>query len=495
MGIIRLNNVILVSLALLSLSGCAAKRMQVDFVGFEKVYAETSNRELLLNLARLQNHDPTYFFKLGTIQSAYRMSASVNGTGQKVTQGTGSLVAGQGIVGAGAAVVGSGTPTLTYENDPTFTFIPVNDETNAQLLLKPIQPETFYNLYLQGWRVDQLFRLMVDRIELTTPAADGHACSVETIRNVPPPVFSKADAATDADYLRETSNYVTFLRISALVYGLQKHGHLLLRDSTRVVPYDLKAGIAAGSAAEIPKASDIANAAAKNQSWELDDKTKQWVLGQQMFSATFYLNPRPTQPVPPGAQPDESLGQIKKNILLDGRMAGLENGRALDTALGVLAGGFSIEGAPTSEQQGDDSCSSVKKTGVATHLVMRSLIGIMAAAAQEEAAFDALAKRNPVIPVTQSSETPLTFLQAVPRIERVPSLRLKHIAGDKGTKPLVELSYADTNYVITDSANPDTPENQYWNRDMFRLITQLTAQVTVDISKFPLPGFVQIRTQ
>jgi hypothetical protein len=38
---------------------------------------------------------------------------------------------------------------------------------NAQFLLQPVSPEQFYSLYTQGWRVDQLFRLMVDRIELT----------------------------------------------------------------------------------------------------------------------------------------------------------------------------------------------------------------------------------------------------------------------------------------------------------------------------------------
>jgi len=48
----------------LGLSGCAAKRLKLDFTGFEKVYAETSNREVLLNLARLENRDPTYFSRL-----------------------------------------------------------------------------------------------------------------------------------------------------------------------------------------------------------------------------------------------------------------------------------------------------------------------------------------------------------------------------------------------------------------------------------------------
>lgn len=40
----------------------------------------------------------------------------------------------------------------------------------------------------------------------------------------------------------------------------------------------------------------------------------------------------------------------------------------------------------------------------------------------------------------------------------------------------------------------------YWltklgNRDMFRLICRLSSQVTVDISKFPLPEVLQLRTE
>jgi hypothetical protein len=454
---------LVVSLASLATSGCAAKRMKADFTTFEKAYAETSNREELLNLARLQNHDPTYFFKLGQISSSYRMQASLTGAANKVIQGN-----------LGAAVIGGGTPGLIYENDPSFTFIPVNDDTSAQLLLKPVPAETFYNLYLQGWRVDQLFRLMVDRIELATPTADGKACTIDTIRNVPPPAYPQPTAAMLADYTREAINYATFLRVSALAYGLQKHGHLLLRGSTRFVPLDGKSVLSGENGQNDPKATDLAAAAAKNQSWEFDGK--QWILGQQIFSAEFYLNPQPG-----ASTTDPNRQKIADNIVHDSRMKGLESGPTLENSLNVLANGFSIEGAPTGDQQANDSCQASK--GVSAHLVMRSLIGLMAAAAQEEKPFDALI----------GTDTG-NIRESVPPIEQVPALRLKWIPQDKGTQPVIDVNYHGTYYLITDTANPETPENQYWNRDMFRLINQLTAQVTVDISKFPLPGILQLRT-
>ncbi len=196
----------------LGLSGCATKRLKIDFTGFEKVYAQTSNQEMLLNLARLENRDPTYFFKIGQITSAYKMNVSLAGTAGYALQST-NIAAG--------SPNGSGTPSAIYENDPIFTFIPVNDETNAQLLLKPVPAETFYFMYEQGWRVDQLVRLMVDRFEVTRYDAANGRCSVETIRNTPP-----------ADYIRdpdELSSYATFLRVNAIIYWLQRHGYLLLR--------------------------------------------------------------------------------------------------------------------------------------------------------------------------------------------------------------------------------------------------------------------------
>jgi hypothetical protein len=467
--------------------------MRADFIGFEQAYAETSNREVLLNLARLQNHDTTYFFKLGQISSSYRMQASLTGTGNYVTQGTG--------VGGGNAI-GGGTPALTFENDPAFTFIPVNDDTSAQLLLKPVPAQTLYNLYLQGWRVDQLFRLMVDRIELTTPAADGKGCTVQTIRNLPPPKPGEATEATKSDYLTEASSYSTFLRVSALVYGLQKHGYLKLRGTTTFIPFDTASGISvppppaaseAGAksspdSSAVPKASDLAAAAAKNESWRLQGN--QWVLGRQVDGAEFYLTSPALQPGSPvvSEDPKNPYKRLKDDVLRDESFKGLEAGEGPDRVLNILASGFSIDDTPGA---GDSSCGSNKGKGPPAHLVLRSLIGLMAAAAQEGEAFDPLVANENHLPISVVGDSPMTFAQAVPPIERLPSLRLQWAAGDKAGPGLVQVNYRGKNYMIADS-NKVSPENQYWNRDMFRLINQLTAQVTVDISKFPLPGILQL---
>ena len=461
---------VLLSVVLVTLTGCGPKRMKADFIGFEKAYAETSNREVLLNLARLQNHDTTYFFKLGQISSSYTMGASLAGSGQYVIQGTG--------VGGGNSI-GGGNPSISFSNTPAFTFIPVNDETSAQLLLKPVPAQTLYNLYLQGWRVDQLFRLMVDRIELTQSDGEGKGCTVHTFRNVPPSV--RSNMSTDKDYLLEASSYATFLRVSALVYGLQKHGHLLLKGTATFVPIDPKSSITPSTDKPdnfSPKATDMAAAAAKNESWEFDSTQNKWVLGEQIFGAQFYLN-------------DSS--HIAADISGDSRLEGLESGESLKESLAILKGGFSIE-EPRSGASGGDLCGSLPPSGASAHLVMRSLVGLMAAVAQEQAPFDALLSSTTLLPKASPTDVrQLTFAQAVPPIERVPALRLRWAADEKSGPPLVEVGYRGFNYEIADANNPQVPENQYWNRDMFRLVNQLTAQVTVDISKFPLPGILQLQ--
>jgi hypothetical protein len=62
---------------------------------------------------------------------------------------------------------------------------------------------------------------------------------------------------------------------------------------------------------------------------------------------------------------------------------------------------------------------------------------------------------------------------------------------DEEAPPIIELNYRGKDYRIVDQKTTEGTDNQYWNRDVFRLINQLTSQVTVDISKFPLTEILQ----
>jgi hypothetical protein len=420
------------SLAFLGLSGCAARRLRIDYTGYESAFADTSNRQMLLNLARLNQHDPTFFFKMGQIGTSYRMQAALAGTGSYVPQGT-----------SGGSATGGGTPTLLYEKDPSFTFIPVNDDATAQLLLKPIPAELFYALYQQGWRADQLFRLMVDRIEIR----EANRKDWEVIRNTP---------ATD-----NTLDYTRFLRISALVYEMQKRGYLLLRGRGVFIP--LANGL---QFIAPPAAKDVLDAQGKNLTYqEVDGK---WELGQENISPVFELN-----------EPSEST--ILQDMPELGR-GGISGVTALQTMLLVLRNGFEIQPTVNSVETADNAQNG------SAHLVMRSLIGVMTAAAQEQDGFDGLMKGNPLI-------DQVNFKNLVPPVEQRPLLRLAWTPDDEVKPPLVQLTYGNKKFMVTDKSDAKTSEELFWNRDLFRLLSQLTAQVTVDISKFPLPTLLQLHTQ
>lgn len=447
-----------VCLFVMFVSGCsAAGRLKADYTDYEDIYALTSNREMLLNLARLDQHDPTYFFKLGQIATSYQMSAGLQGTGNYVIQGTAS---------AGNAI-GGGTPTLFYQKNPSFQFIPVNDDTTAQQLLKPIDPLIFYNLYQQGWRVDQLFRLMVDRIEFRQPGTKYW----EVIRN----------SAT----LDNAENYARFLRVSAIAYEMQKRGFLRLQGKEMFVP------VAGSSIVGPPTAQNIMDAQSKGLVWRQNDKG-QWDLNQDNVVGVFTLNE------PAAAGETQAAADAALNATIDADMPELNKGGLAGQTVQqifvqVLKDGFTV-------QQSYNATDVADQKKFSCEIVMRSLIGVMAAAAQEQDSFKDFMSTNPAIPAPTAADpnATLPFTDVVPPVEQQPILHLKWDATQPTIPPLVQLTYRNASYAVTDASAPP-PANPSadldWNRDVFRLLTQLTAQVTVDISKFPLPSILQLSTQ
>jgi hypothetical protein len=115
---------------------------------------------------------------------------------------------------------------------------------------------------------------------------------------------------------------------------------------------------------------------------------------------------------------------------------------------------------------------------------MRSLIGAMAAAAEEQDVFEAILKTKEA-----AAQDP------IPEAELKPLLKTDWADNTPLTQSLVELGYMGKTYRVADEENKDPLLQSSWNRDMFRIIAQLSSEVTVDISKFPLPTVLQIRPQ
>ncbi|HRD73256.1 MAG: hypothetical protein J0L65_02630 [Xanthomonadales bacterium] len=106
-------------------------------------------------------------------------------------------------------------------------------------------------------------------------------------------------------------------------------------------------------------------------------------------------------------------------------------------------------------------------------LILRSFRNVLEAVASEQRAFDELARDT-------------DFRQRVPPRQLSPVLQLDWQGVDTPlASPAVQLDYAGHHYQITDPAvGPAVNADSRWNRDVFRLLVNLSSQVTVDITKF-----------
>lgn len=423
------------------LSGCASYRYKADYGGFQGAYAQNSNQQLLLNLARLDQHEPTYFLQFGQISVQYNWNSSI----AALVNDTIPTSRKTGVLGGQTSLTG------TASEQPQFTFIPVTDEKVAQQLLQPVDPEVLYTLFQQGWPVDQLMRLIVDRIEV--PQADG---SVVTYFNTPGRAL-----------------YPAFLKTCAAARELQKDGHLVLEAQKIFTP-----AVEGVAQKDPPRITDILSlqkgggpsgdpgAGGDSQGKTSGGESKSsgesqlvwgktdagWTVGTYDLTPIFKLD----------THCDETFARLSAQASYQGKT--LANMQA------ILAKGFSVQGRPISNQE----------MGLNAHLFLRSFLGILSASAQEQSDFKRYILEKPDV------------LVHIPDIEQQPIIQLKWDAGASVLPPVVDLNYRSQYYQVTDPETAKTEELASWNRDVFRLMVQLSSQVSIDISKYPLPTTLQV---
>ncbi len=270
---------------------------------------------------------------------------------------------------------------------------------------------------------------MVERFEIELPGEN----KITTFSNTP----GRCDVRS----------YATFLKICAIAREFQIDGHLKLEATEQFVPLAEN-----WSAKEAPAAKDLIDAHEKGYTYkQLADGS--WTIGRNQLVPSFILD----------GHADATIARLKKNPIY-GEGISLENVRTMLTS----GNGFSVQGKLVQDQP----------TG--SHLVLRSFLNIMAAAAQEQSAFD-----------LELDHAAIT--RHIPDSERRPILQLKW-NGQHGPllPPLVALDYQGDSYQITDPDTGKLDEAASWNRDVFRLLADLATQVSIDISKFPLPTTLQV---
>jgi hypothetical protein len=425
------------SAAGLLLAACATRRLAPDFAQVADAYAENMNRQMLLNLARLDQGHPAYFMAIGEVRVARSQSASLQSSGNSSHNqniATAASVTRSVTQALSGSLSGSGSDSVS----PTFVFIPINSEEASRQLLSPIPVEVFATLYEQGWPVDQLLRVMVERIEVRF---DDPARLPILLVNSPT--------------RGEPEHFARFLRTCEVIRELQVRGGLRLASEEIFTPLADHTVVA-----EELDSGMVAAAADKGRTWQRRADGR-YELGTRRTLVRFVAY----QPVV-----DATMRGIRQAAASDPTWSAFDSGRGqteIDNIEAVLLS------QPEIRARREASDPDAAEAGIQTVLILRSFRNMLEAVAVEQRAFDELAQRTP-------------FLRGVPEGQKRPVLRTDWSGHDVPLAGrLIEVRYADRDYAIADPAELSvTTMEARWNRDVFRLLINLSSQVTVDITKF-----------
>jgi hypothetical protein len=436
------------------LTSCVTKQLEPDFAAFSKSYADDMNWQMLLNLARLDQGHPAYFMAIGEIRIGRTQAGTLQGSGtssQTVASAVSRTVTN--------ALSGTLTPTVSNSVNPSFIFIPINSEESARQLLTPISVDVFNTLYQQGWPVDQLLRILVERIEIRYD-------------NVPPVVL------TNSLIRGSPKSFAEFLRACEVIRELQKVGGLSLEaknEFSALNQVEIPAmtvrepavsvagheGPAIGPAKEQPTvgAKELMDAADRSRTWH-QVKNGGWQLGTVRLVYRFRSD-------------DQALTNIQHSLEKGSVIYPTDQLARFHDVLNSAVVGQS----DTVEVKSDEPPAGPDTEGrprVRTMLILRSFRNVLEAVAYEQRAYAELEKTDP------------RFIQSnIPEAQRRPVLRTDW-SGAPGAlgRPVVSLAYAGRTYQIADPPGNAMSLESRWNRDVFRLLIALSSQVTVDITKF-----------
>ena len=148
------GRIYLLASIVLNLSGCASfGPPSVDRDRFDYINAVASSwkQQTLLNIVKLRYADTPVFLDVGQIISGYQL------------EGTVSVVGTLNSASAIGDLLSLGTAGR-YTDRPTITYTPLTGANFMHVLMTPIPPPALFMLIEQGWPVDMLMQIGVQRI-------------------------------------------------------------------------------------------------------------------------------------------------------------------------------------------------------------------------------------------------------------------------------------------------------------------------------------------
>ena len=131
---------------ILLLSGCLSPiTLNRAVVAYDDAVTDSIAKQLLINIARAQHHQPVHFTGVSNIAATFDFRVSAGATPALTGEASRALMP---IFGGSVA------------ENPTISIVPIDGEEFTKRLLTPFQENKFLLLLRQRYDIDRLLRLM-----------------------------------------------------------------------------------------------------------------------------------------------------------------------------------------------------------------------------------------------------------------------------------------------------------------------------------------------
>lgn len=164
----------------------------------------TNNEELLLNIVRMRYQETPTFLSVGSIVSNLSVSQSLTGTSQRSEASFFNAV---------VTLTNNITPSFSYTDTPTISYIPLDGDAFVSEMLTPITANRLFLMNQSGWSVVSIFKLCLTKLNDIW-----HAPSASRPGSMVAPPFEKFDQALE--HLENLGNKVE-IRYTVIGKSLQ----------------------------------------------------------------------------------------------------------------------------------------------------------------------------------------------------------------------------------------------------------------------------------
>ena len=138
---IRMRKILILSLTILLVVGCKSigpGRVQMDRGAYNNIIRETDQEQLLTNIVRQRYLEITQYIQVTSLTASYSLSPSLSGSVSASTHP------------GPTALSSSLSPTVSYSDTPTISYIPLSNKEFAVSLMTPITMNNFLILAHAG---------------------------------------------------------------------------------------------------------------------------------------------------------------------------------------------------------------------------------------------------------------------------------------------------------------------------------------------------------